>query len=102
MLSSNDIKSPTLLAAKLRNQKDYISYFLFDEFSSPTQNQLLSYHESQGPPSSKLMATIVQDINLVLKKFNLVQEFDRLNQVLKYPDLTLENVLSEKKYKDSH
>ena len=76
-----DLKDPTSLAAKLRDPDpaDHVSQFLHNKLSNNTRTLLREYNGAT-PPSEKLQAALIQELNQLLKDVSLYDE-DRFAKV---------------------
>ena len=72
-----DLKDPTSLAVKLRDAKDPVSKFLQGQFTDPTTQTLLSEYDDSTPPSKKLQAALIQELNQPFKDCPLYDLYDK-------------------------
>jgi len=75
LFSLDNLKDPTRLAVRLQDGSDPVSQFLQKQFSN-TNQRLLSEYNDVTPPSEKLQAALIQELNRLLQGGSLYEEKD--------------------------
>jgi hypothetical protein len=79
MLTKDDVKNPSQLVSKLKDNENTLSKFLKSQLS-PTTRQLLAAHRERKPVSDQLVGALVDDLNRLISGPSLFDE-ERFGQV---------------------